>query len=346
MRRPPTLAIVGGMLGAGKTTLILEAARRLQSRGLRAAIVTNDQGGGLVDTALAEAAGVPAGEVAGGCFCCRLSHLVAAADGLRTASPDVIFAEPVGSCLDLAATVVRPLMRDDPGRFTLAPLTVLVDPARARGVADAPPDSHLAFLFAHQLAEADLVCFTKADCAQPPALPGMAGHAISARSGLGVDAWLDMLLAGATPPGAAVMAVDYARYAEAEAALAWLNWRVRLELPAPEPPIVIVGRLMDAMDESLRAAGMAAAHVKVLDQAPTGWLRASLTALGQDPQVDGARDASPAVRHDLLVNARAFGDPETLSAIVGAALALVGGVATVERAEAFRPAPPQPERRA
>ena len=62
-RTPPVLAIVGGMLGAGKTSLILEAARRLSARGLRPAMVTNDQGRGLVDTALALGGGGPGGEV-------------------------------------------------------------------------------------------------------------------------------------------------------------------------------------------------------------------------------------------------------------------------------------------
>ena len=89
------------MLGAGKTTLILAAARRLSSRGLRCAVVTNDQGHGLVDTALAREASLPVEEVAGGCFCCRLSDFLTAIDALQPVEPDVIFAEPVGSCLDL-----------------------------------------------------------------------------------------------------------------------------------------------------------------------------------------------------------------------------------------------------
>src|SRR4029079_11387781 len=58
-RRPPVLVIVGGMLGAGKPTLILAAARRLSSRRLRCAVVTNDQGHGLVDTAMAREASLP-----------------------------------------------------------------------------------------------------------------------------------------------------------------------------------------------------------------------------------------------------------------------------------------------
>ena len=46
----PWVVLVGGFLGSGKTTLILAAARELQRRGLRSAMVWNDQGKDLVDS--------------------------------------------------------------------------------------------------------------------------------------------------------------------------------------------------------------------------------------------------------------------------------------------------------
>ena len=50
------------------------------------------------------------GEVAGACFCCKFDDLVATAQQLgEHQQPDVLIAEPVGSCTDLAATVIEPL---------------------------------------------------------------------------------------------------------------------------------------------------------------------------------------------------------------------------------------------
>src|SRR5271168_1248320 len=126
----PWIVVVGGFLGAGKTTLLLAAARELKERGLRSAVVMNDQGDALVDTQSASIQEIPHGEVTGGCFCCRFSDLVHVLDDLRAFSPDVIFAEPVGSCTDISATTLQPL-HDFSNRYRLGPFTVLVDPQRA-----------------------------------------------------------------------------------------------------------------------------------------------------------------------------------------------------------------------
>ena len=52
MPERPLLVGVGGFLGAGKTTAIVGAAARLRAAGRRVAVITNDQAGGLVDTAV------------------------------------------------------------------------------------------------------------------------------------------------------------------------------------------------------------------------------------------------------------------------------------------------------
>jgi len=338
--------IVGGMLGAGKTTLILAAARRLSSRGLRCAVVTNDQGHGLVDTAMAREASLPVEEVAGGCFCCRLSGFLTAIDALQPVEPDVIFAEPVGSCLDLAATVLRPVMRDLPGRFHVAPLTVLVDPARAAALADHKGDGDLTYLFDHQLDEADILCLTKSDTGlQSPLLKGLPAHRLSAATGEGLDEWLDLVLEEKRTAGQAQLLVDYTRYADAEAALGWVNWHATLRPRQPLSPAIVAGALSDQLDEALTAAGLSIVHVKVLDQADTGYVRVSLTANGDAPSLDGALDASPAREHRLLVNARALGDPAVLASTVTRVAESLGSIDVFVQ-EAFRPSAPTPERRA
>ena len=167
--RVPVLVMVGGFLGAGKTTLILKAAQVLSARGLRVAAILNDQDAGLVDTRFAGAQSVQAEEVAGGCFCCRFSDLVDAAERLRVHNPDVIFAEPVGSCIDISATVVCPLKALHREQLRVAPLTVLVDPRLAAEVMDGRAGEDVSYLFRNQLEEADILCAGKCDSASSTA---------------------------------------------------------------------------------------------------------------------------------------------------------------------------------
>src|SRR5262245_2312065 len=127
--------MIGGFLGAGKTTAVSRLAAHLTAQGLRVGLITNDQGNQLVDTAMLASRGFPVEEISGGCFCCRFNSLVDAAQKLSTATrPDVFIAEPVGSCTDLVATVSYPLRRIYGNDFAIAPLSVLVDPVRARRV--------------------------------------------------------------------------------------------------------------------------------------------------------------------------------------------------------------------
>ena len=139
------------------------------------------------------------------------------------------------------------------------------------------------------------------------------------------------------------------RFAEShveEAALAWLNWQACIELASPQSPAVVVGALTDRLEHAVTAAGFEIVHVKVLDQAPTGYVRASICAPGDTPTVDGVLDASPCTTHDLIVNARAIGDPARLSRVVSDCLQRLGGRVEQIAREAFRPSPPAPERRA
>ena len=346
MQQLPLLAFVGGFLGAGKTTLILKAARQLQVRGMRVAVITNDQDSSLVDTAHARAEDVLTREVAGGCFCCRFTDLIEASEELRAYSPDVIFAEPVGSCVDLSATILQPLKAYYRGTFRVAPLTVLIDPSAAAKLVRDDADGDMRFLFEQQLAEADLVCVTKQDL-HPRALSLAfpVDFELSAITGVGVDAWLDEVLDSKRVVGARLLEVDYARYARAEAALGWLNLHADIDLPAPVSPALLCGPLLDRIDELLTAQAIRIAHLKFFDSCLTGWLRVSVTENGASPDPQGDLLAEAAGAHQLALNLRAVAEPDELQRIIERALGEITGTVTIRHLRAFRPAEPVPEHR-
>jgi hypothetical protein len=356
----PFLVLVGGFLGAGKTTLLLRAARLLHGRGLRAAIITNDQGGALVDTRMATASGFDAGEIAGACFCCRFGDFIAAAQSLLAVRPHVIFAEPVGSCMDLSATVLQPLKHLYGAQFRIAPFSVLVDPQRAADL----DDPHLAYLFQNQIAEADLILYTKSDLRQanpqPPApspqpltrsvspqplTRSVPTRSVSALTGQGVAEWLDEVLSGRLSAGTRLLDVDYARYAAAEASLGWLNWEGELRLETALTPAAIVGPLLERLDAELTTAGAPIAHLKIFDRSPSGYIRAGICRNGDQPSVEGDLLASPARRHELVINLRARALPAVLADAVARATAALPATLRVLQQQCFQPSPPVPEHR-
>src|SRR6202041_3619989 len=99
-------------------------------------------------------------EVAGACFCCRFDDLVARVGALQASErPDVILAEPVGSCTDLVATVVQPLRDLYGDRFQVAPYPVLFKPSHGlrilRNEAGAGFSPKAAYIFFKQLEEGE-----------------------------------------------------------------------------------------------------------------------------------------------------------------------------------------------
>src|ERR1035437_1597489 len=160
--------MIGGFLGAGKTTALLQLARRLSAQGRRVGLIANDQSHGLADTALLAAHGFPVKGIAGGCFCRRFDSLTQAVERLtQRAAPDVILGEPVGSCTDLRATVQYPLCRMYGDRYRVGPLSVLVDPLRALRIlgqeSGRPFSPKVLYVYAMQLEEADLIVINKCD---------------------------------------------------------------------------------------------------------------------------------------------------------------------------------------
>jgi hypothetical protein len=341
----PWIVLVGGFLGAGKTTLILAAARELERLGQRSAVILNDQGSALVDTQLTARHGMHSGEVTGGCFCCKFSDLIEVAEKLRAHSPQVVFAEPVGSCADIVATVLRPL-QEHRQSYRVAPFTVLVDPSRARSLLNKGSDPKMEFLFRKQIEEADLICLSKSDLypSNPPML-GRPLRQISAASGQGVLPWLHEILSGTLISGWEALEIDYEQYALAEAALTWLNVHAHFEPENLLSSAMVLGRLLDSLDESLTGAGIIIVHLKGIASSPAGFVKAAICGNGEEPRLEGNLDASPSSKHELLLNLRAVGAADRVRGVVEGALRKISGRLSRVTLDCFTPKQPIPERR-
>jgi Ni2+-binding GTPase involved in maturation of urease and hydrogenase len=356
--------MVGGFLGAGKTTALLQLAAHFSAQGRRVGLITNDQSQGLVDTSIARAQGYPVEEITGGCFCCRFGSLTDAADRLtRAARPDVFLAEPVGSCTDLRATVQYPLRRLYGDDYRVAPLSVLVDPQRAAQVLGLETgrafSPKVLYVYRKQLEEADIIVINKSDLlgaerrdaleqALTRGFPQAEIVTLSARTGAGLIGWFGRLSGALT--SRAAMDVDYDLYADGEALLGWLNATCRLSSAQPFDGNRFLGLLAGRVQQGLAASGIEIAHFKMTLSPDEGNDLAVLNLV----RTDGVAEAAHLLAEDLssgelIVNLRAEGDPDRLKAIATSGLTDaardVGVVATIRHSEHFRPGRPQPTHR-
>ena len=356
--------MVGGFLGAGKTTALLQLAEHFSARGRRVGLITNDQSRGLVDTSMVNAQGYPVEEITGGCFCCRFNSLTAAADRLtRDARPDVFLAEPVGSCTDLRATVQYPLRRLYGDDYRVAPLSVLVDPHRAARMVGLEPgrtfSPKVQYIYAKQLEEADIIVINKSDLLSSEQREALE-HALSirfpqaeivtasARTGANLQTWFERL---ADPLASRpAMDVDYDIYAEGEALLGWLNATCRLSASTPFDGNHFLMRLAERIQERLAAEDLEVAHFKMTLSPDTGNDLAVLNLVRTDGRPESPHLlAEDVTAGELIVNLRAEGDPDELRRVTMTALqdsARESGVSvTVEHSEHFRPGRPEPTHR-
>src|SRR5262249_35254662 len=170
--------------------------------------------------------------------CCKFNDLMDKVEDLKKADrPDVILAEPVGSCTDLVATVVQPLKDLYGEKFSVAPYPVLFKPSHGlkilKNEADAGLSPKAAYIFRKQLEEADAIVINRIDELKPAEVeelaalvavqyPGVPVLRLSAKTGQGFEA-LTQLLEQQGRFGQRILEIDYDTYAEGEAELGWLN---------------------------------------------------------------------------------------------------------------------------
>lgn len=355
--------MIGGFLGAGKTTTVSRLARHYTARGLKVGIVTNDQTTDLVDTNSLRAQGYHVGEVAGACFCCNFNELTATVERIgRGDRPDVILAEPVGSCTDLVATVIRPLVQVYNEPIDVAPYGVILKPSHGerilRNEASAGFSPKAAYIFRKQIEEADFVLLNRIDELAPDAVqrlsellerdyPGRPVLRISAKTGEGFTALCNFLEQQGNF-GRRAMEVDYDLYAEGEAELGWLNANLRVEAAAPftldELLLDIVSRLRDSLSD----AGAETAHLKTIGLWEGFYGVANLVSSFTEPEL--SLPSNCRVRQaQLVVNARVAIDPQELERLVRQTVRLACGAAgameEIVTVQSFRPGRPVPTHR-
>ena len=184
------------------------------------------------------ASGIPALEVTGGCICCNLDDFEERIAEITTKfNPQVLFAESVGSCADLVATVIKPLSDYHKTSAQPASLSVFTDSRMLlrylRGM-ELPFSEGIIYIFEKQIEEASLLIANKIDLltsedAQdliqlaehryPDKLIRPQNSLVSAE----VAEWLSLIQSFNHYPPQVSLDISYDLYAKGEGRFAWVD---------------------------------------------------------------------------------------------------------------------------
>ncbi len=363
MATAPRFIMIGGFLGAGKTTTIARLASHFRAAGKNVAIVTNDQAADLVDTLLLRSQGFNVGEVAGSCFCCNFDALTGTVESLSADQrPDIVLAEPVGSCTDLVATVIRPLEQIYDQPFEIAPYGVIIKPSHGSKILGGDGQRGFSpkaeYIFRKQLEEADFVILNRIDELSKDEVDNLTRLLseqyanipvirMSAKSGVGFEALCEFL----DQQGSfaqRVMEVDYDIYAEGEAELGWLNCQAKVTAHAPIDLDNFLVELLGRLQKELVAIEAEVAHLKVIGMAEGVYAVSNLVSNSDQP-VLSLPSAWKGNDIELVVNARVAISPEELETVVRSTLSVQASTASaaaeIRSLQCFRPGRPVPTHR-
>ena len=349
------LFLIGGFLGSGKTTAIVNACQYLM-KDQRVAVITNDQGDQLVDSAFVKSFNIPSAEVTNGCFCCNYDQLDKHINSfIKDIEPDVIFAESVGSCTDLVATIAKPFKNAMTecsvivSVFAEANLLLALFEGRASFIKE-----NIRYIFKKQLEEADLLVVNKSDFVSPDELNRInnillvefPGKIILYQNSLDendIRKWINTLYQFQQRSSFSSLEIDYDRYGDGEAQLAWLDKSILITAPHRNA-FDIANETIRCIHDAIKRENLTIGHLKFFIETVNQKKKVSITTTSQlynyQPQQNDAGQAH------VLINARVQTKPSGLHDIVTDTLKQIVKKfdcnITVEKWSAFKPGYPKP----
>lgn len=323
--------IVGGFLGSGKTTAIATASTLVQENGNKVGVVTNDQGKYLVDSRFVSAKQIPFGQVTNGCFCCNYNQLDEQMNQLRDQQGvQVIFAESVGSCTDLIATVIKPLSIYKKGETERLTLSIFAEAALLYNFLQfnqSPFSKNITYIYSKQLEEAEILIVNKSDLLDQEMLgkleklvderfPEKTVLYQNSKDKESVAKWMEILnqSSGENTKNRTSLEIDYLLYGSGEAELAWFDQEIEISsinADAVEIGKQIISQILNETENRNWNIG----HLKFIMEVNGRTEKISFTTNINRQDLD-LLSMSPFPKAKLIINARIETEPDALQQMV------------------------------
>ena len=316
--------IFSGFLGSGKTTTMVNTAQYLKEKGINVSIITNDLGSNLVDTNYVSNEDLPVAEIPDGCFCHDVPDLTSKIDKLYSeGEPDIIFAEPVGSCVDIVKNVYYDIDENYDG-LEVAPFTSVIDPVRYQaiymGIGENLFMPQITYMYEKQLEEADTLLLNKIDTLSDEELDAILDSIntnfpvktvipISAKDRTNFDRWTDTFVKGQSSK-MTDLEIDWDYVCQAENMMAWYNKHFVLENDSDYDYNEFAVKLMGNLKRIFRN-DMEVAHLKIMLNAGSEYCKAALVGSGREVNLTEILESKHRTV-DVIINCRAQSDPIVL----------------------------------
>lgn len=348
--------LLSGFLGSGKTTAIGQVSTYLQGKGRSVGVIANDQGTQLVDSAIFDQSHIPNRQVVNGCFCCNYDEFERSVDQLMTQyKPDVIFAESVGSCTDIVATVIHPMLRYS--QHNVISLSTFADIRLLKIMLEnTETEFHesVRYLYFKQLEEASVLVVTKIDLVNEAYLNRVKLLVedrykdkvvlyLNSLEQASIQSWIDVLDGLDNRSSLVSMDVDYDIYGQGESKLAWFDQQVEIYSGrnASEDAIKLIQAIRDRVVE----AGYPIGHLKFLVDDK---VKINFTTVLNSQELDSVQ-LEKKLYIKFLINARIQTRPELLSELMNSVVKEVGAARDcfilVKNTASFQPGMPRPKHR-
>jgi Ni2+-binding GTPase involved in maturation of urease and hydrogenase len=349
--------LLSGFLGSGKTTAIQQAYYYLVQKELKVGVITNDQGISLVDGGFFEHLNIPNRQVLNGCFCCNYNDLENGVQSLVAANqPDIIFAESVGSCTDIVATVMKPLLHYH--QETPVTLSTFADIRLLKILLQAGTpifDESVRYIYFKQLEEAPIIVVTKIDLVDQESLLEIKqlmnekyGDKIllyqNSLDPENIQQWLQVLNNDPPANRSSSLQIDYDIYGEGERKLAWYDQEVEIYSNDNNGFQEAIG-IIKGIYKNIHLHNYTVGHLKFLLNKQK---KISFTSTSGEEIISNLKMEKGSFS-TLLINARVQTSPELLSRLISEVMRKAeiefGCKIIVKSIASFQPGYPNPTHR-